>query len=69
MNSNVPSPDAKTNKGLTIDAYKDVVKTNKIFTNWRKGKLIQQNELKEKLSIENEAAVLMSNLGNCIFNI
>ena len=49
-------------KQITIDAYRDVSKINKIYMNWKKTKLIHQNELRERLEIEKEAAGIMTSL-------
>lgn len=39
-----------------------MTKVNKIYMNWKKGKLLQQTELKERLEVEKEAANLMINI-------
>lgn len=49
-------------KQITIDAYRDPPKINKVYLNWKKSKLIHQNELRERLEIEKEAAGIMTNL-------
>jgi hypothetical protein len=49
-------------KQITIDAYRDSSKINKIYMNWKKSKLIHQNELRERLEIEKEAAGIMTSL-------
>jgi hypothetical protein len=52
----------KFQKALTVDAYRDINKISKIFMNWKKGKLLQQTELKERLEVEKEAASLMTHI-------
>ena len=60
--SNNTLNEQKFQKALTIDAYRDFNKSNSMFTNWKKGKLILQAELKERLELEKEAANIMTNL-------
>lgn len=53
------SLEIKFQKALAIDAYSDPTRVNKVFLNWKKGKSLQQTELKDRLEIEKEAATLM----------
>ena len=53
---------------LTVNAYQNFEKINKIFLNWRKAKLLYQNELKEKLEIEKEAVTVMQSITRISLN-
>ena len=54
--------EAKFHKALSIDAYRDVDKVTKVYMNWKKGKILQQSELRERLELEKEAANLLTNI-------